>query len=115
MMIPILSTIVALIGGLGLGSLLTTFLKDRMDRKSFIFQEKLKVYSGYLEALKLAQINSSHENRQNVVYWHQRIKLLSASDVDIIAARFYDSAVQGEAYVGVRDDLLRAMKKDLWG
>lgn len=109
----ILSLGITLLGGIGVGSLLTTYVKDRMERKNFTFQERLKVYSGYLEALKDVQIESSHPNRQNVVYWHQRIKLIGSPDVDLIASRFYEAGVKGEEYHIVREQLIAKMQKDL--
>lgn len=111
--IQIVSLIIALLGGIGVGSLITTFVKDRMEKRNFLFQEKLKAYSGYLEALKDAQVSSSHPARQNVVYWHQRIKLIGSKEVDAAASNFYENDVKGEKYTSVREDLILKMQRDL--
>ena len=64
------------LGGLGIGSLITTMLKESFETKKLRFKEKREAYSGYLEAFQKSVVKSSEENRQNVVYWHKRIELV---------------------------------------
>ena len=64
----VITLVATLFSVLGLGSFLTIFDKDLIDRRNFIIQEKIKVYTGYLEALKLCQTKTSHENSQNAVF-----------------------------------------------
>ena len=46
MHLPILNIALTLIGGLGIGSLLTTFLKDRFDRKHFKYKALYQIHVG---------------------------------------------------------------------
>ncbi|MGN6208316.1 hypothetical protein [Asticcacaulis sp.] len=108
----IFSTGIALIGGLGLGSLLTTYLKDRFDRKHFKYREKLSVYAGYLEALQNSVINTNEEAKQKVVYWQLRMRLISPRKIDEIAYEFYKKD-RVQDFTSLRDEIVHEMKRDL--
>ncbi|WAC49552.1 hypothetical protein OVA03_06515 [Asticcacaulis sp. SL142] len=108
----IVSTLITLIGGLGIGSLLTTYLKDRFDKRQFRYREKLTVYAGYVEALQNSVVSSSQENRQKVVYWHQRLKLVAPQKIVTISAKFFDNEAT-EKFSVTRDEIVREMRVDL--
>ncbi len=106
----IISLVVSLIGGLGIGSLVTTFIKDRLDRNQVRYKEKLAIYFGYLEALQNSVIESSQENRQKVVYWHLKLKLVAPNGIMTLASHFY---VEGADFQSLREQIVDEMRKDL--
>ena len=106
----IINLAVSLVGGLGIGSLGTTLIKDRLDRNQVRYREKLNIYFGYLEALQNSVIESSQENRQKVVYWHLKLKLVAPKRIMTLAADFY---TQDADFHALREQIVDEMRKDL--
>ena len=77
--------VLPLIGGLGLGSLLTSvvshFLSKRSQIDSRLYQEKREAYLGLLEALHKAAVFPSDLNSKNFALWQARVNLFGSTGV----------------------------------
>ncbi len=80
-----LDWILPLIGGLGLGSLLTSFVNHFLNKRSQIdsrlYQEKREAYLGLLEALHKAAVSPSDLNSKNFALWQTRVNLFGSMGV----------------------------------
>ncbi len=110
----VVKLLLALVGGLGIGSMLTTLLKEKFDKKKFLFQQKEQVYSGYLKALSdVVKNKSSEEARQEVVYWTTRMKLLAPESIVDKAQEFFNDESTGCKFIKLREELIDLMRNDL--
>lgn len=106
--------LLALVGGLGIGSMLTTLLKEKFDKKKFLFQQKEQVYSGYLKALSdVVKNNSSEDMRQEVVYWTTRMKLIAPESIVEKAQEFFADKSSQHKFGKLREELIDLMRNDL--
>lgn len=106
--------LLALVGGLGIGSMLTTLLKEKFDRMKFLFQQKEQVYSGYLKALSdVVKYNSSEDMRQEVVYWTTRMQLIAPESVVEKAQEFFADESGPHKFIKIREELIDLMRNDL--
>jgi len=106
--------LLALVGGLGIGSMLTALVKEKFDKKKFLFQQKEQVYSGYLKALSDAvKNNSSEDMKQEVVYWTTRMKLIAPESVVEKAQEFFTDASSQHKFFKLREELIDLMRNDL--
>jgi len=113
-MSEIINLFAALIGGLGIGSLLTAFVKERFDKKKFIYTEKHAIYAGYLQALSnTISEESTEDSKQQVVYWTTRLKLIAPHSIIAKAEAFFQSDTTGDKFVKLREDLVNNMAEDL--
>jgi len=108
-----LNSIIAIIGGLGIGSIITTYLQEKKQRSKFLYEQKLLTYTGYLESLSNVITKGSKENKQNVVYWTTRLKLVSNEKIISISMSFFNSNSSGEVFLKLRDEIIEEMAKDL--
>lgn len=106
--------LLAVVGGLGIGSMLTALVKEKFDKKKFLFQQKEQVYSGYLKALSDAvKNNSSEDMKQEVVYWTTRMKLIAPESVVEKAEEFFTDASSQHKFFKLREELIDLMRNDL--
>jgi len=110
--------VLPLLGGLGLGSLLKSYIDHFNARRATtsdrLYQEKREAYLGLLDALHKAAVHSSDENSKNYALWQTRCQLFGSLEVAQFAQAMTDtndgpiSAREG-AFAG----LIKAMKDDL--
>jgi hypothetical protein len=105
------STLSALLGGLGFGSLFSVWLGKIFEHKRIIFSEKTKCYFAIIESYQNAVTNSNEENRQKFTYWQKRLEVIAPTEVVAISQLLYNS--QGQGQTEVRDRMIKAMRKDL--
>ena len=75
----------AMVGGLGVGSLLTTavqsYLSGKTKEKERSFAEKKESYIGFLRALSAHGLQQSEGNTQSVALWRVRLTLVGSPGV----------------------------------
>lgn len=80
-----MQTILTLLGGLGIGSSLTTLIAHLIARRaadrSRLYQEKREAYLGLLDALHRAAVRPSDENAKNFALWQTRCDLFGSAEV----------------------------------
>jgi hypothetical protein len=108
----------ALIGGLGLGSIITSIVAHFMSRRAVTsdrwYQEKREAYLGLLGAIHEAAIHPSNENSKAYALWQTRCDLFGSPTVAEYAQLFADTqpADRTEKERAFRG-LIKAMKSDL--
>jgi hypothetical protein len=108
-----------LIGGLGIGSLLSAIvnqlLSNKMKLKGRLYEEKRETYLGLIEALRNCDIHPSRENAKAYGAWHVRCKLFGSDEVVKSSQRLIDTCndVHGDAPARVYEDLFEAMRRDI--
>jgi hypothetical protein len=84
-----------LIGGLGIGSLITSlttnFLARRTSLNNRLYQEKREGYIGLLNALHNAGARPSDENSKAYALWQTRCNLFGSTAVSKYAQRMVDT------------------------
>jgi hypothetical protein len=112
--------ILALVGGLGIGSLITSIANHFMTRQAATkdrwYQEKREAYLGLLGALHQAAVGPSHENSLAYALWQTRCELFGSTDVSKYAQEMVRT---NEGPRSARDEVFRklidAMRADLEG
>lgn len=110
----------ALIGGLGIGSLLTSVATHFMTRRATTndrwYQEKREAYLGLLNALHDAAVRPSDEHSKAYALWQTRCDLFGSAAVSTGAQLIVDT---NEGPADKRQaafrGLIEAMKADLKG
>lgn len=110
-MIEVVQIIISLFAGLGIGSLVTTFLKEHSDRKKLIYLRKLDAYTGYIKALAESIKSSSEEARQDVVYWDNRLSLIAPENICVTSKRFFNEPPS--MFLDIRREIIQLMRSDL--
>lgn len=113
-----MESILTLLGGLGIGSLLTKIIDHFLSRDSSnrarLYEEKREAYLGLLESLSKAAISPSEENSKLFALWQTRVEIFGSKSAAI--------AVQGiiDTNDGPREarelhfhNLIRAVREDL--
>lgn len=107
----------SLIGGLGIGSVLTLFLKEYLDRRKTlsrrIFEEKREAYTAYLDIVMKSHIMPEKEAVWAKMAAMARVRLCASPEV--IQSFNLLLASAPSSYEKTFDDLIQAMRKDLWG
>lgn len=106
----------SLLGGIGIGSLLTVLLKEYFDNKKTLakrkFEEKREAYINYLNVAALSQTMPPKEGLWARTAAIERIKLCGSEDVvkllDIVSNTTPNSSRKPV------DELIKAMRKDLF-
>ena len=107
-----------LVGGLGIGSLITSvttyFMTRRPTAKDRWYQEKREAYLGLLSALHDAAVSPSDAKSKSYALWQSRCDLFGSPAVSLYAQRIADTndgprEARNEAFNG----LIQAMKADL--
>jgi hypothetical protein len=110
--------IVALIGGLGIGSLITSVVSHLMTRRAAIsdrwYQEKRQAYLGLLNALHDAAVEPSDQHSKAYALWQTQCSLFGSPSVMQYAQMIVDTndapyEERNKAFKG----LLEAMRLDL--
>jgi hypothetical protein len=110
--------VIALVGGLGIGSLFTSAATHFMSRRAATddrwYQEKREAYLGLLSALHVAATNPSDANSKAYALWQTRCSLFGSPDVSKWAQRMVDTndgppVERDKAFRG----LIEAMRADL--
>ena len=81
--------IIPLLGGLGIGSVLTAIITKLLDhfinrksaKQTLLYKEKREAYLGLLDALHKAAIQPSIENSKNFALWQTRIEVFGTQEV----------------------------------
>lgn len=107
-----------LIGGLGIGAILKSWIDFYLNKKSngqkLKYEEMKEAYLGLLNSLHLAAVEPSEKASKDFAFWQTKVQLFGSNEVSI--------AVQGiiDTNEGPRqkrneyfNDLIAAMKKDL--
>jgi hypothetical protein len=107
-----------LLGGLGIGSLLTSvathFMTRRANASDRWYQEKREAYLGLLKANHDAAVRSSDENAKAYGLWQARCDLFGSEAVSRLAQAMVDTNDGPRAErATVYRDLIAAMKADL--
>jgi hypothetical protein len=110
--------LLGLIGGLGIGTLLTSITTHFMTRhasfRDRLYQEKRAAYLGLLDALHNAATHPSDENAKAYALWQTRCALFGSTEVMSAAQEMVDT---NDAPLETRNvafhKLLRAMRVDL--
>lgn len=112
-----LNVITALIGGLGIGTLLNSLFnayndkqKQRMSRQ---YEEKKHSYFGLLDALHKAAVKPSNETSKEFALWQTRCSLFGSKDVVNFAQKIVDTNDDRIERDKAFNGLLEAMRKDL--
>jgi hypothetical protein len=107
-----------LIGGLGIGSLITSvathFMTQRAASNDRLFQEKREAYLGLLKALHDASVHPSDAHSKAYALWQTRCELFGSATVSRYAQRIVDTndgppGERQEAFEGLE----KAMRADL--
>lgn len=104
--------LVALIIGIGFGSIVSAFIKKRFEEKRLIFEAKLLKYGDLLDAYhNVVSSNSSEQMRQKYVSAQKQVALVGTSEVVQLSEEFYKKSATKTNFI--RDSLVKAMRKDL--
>jgi hypothetical protein len=104
-----------LIGGLGIGSLLTSALGHILNRgaarRDRLYAEKRETFIGLLDALREASLTPSPAASKTYGLWQARCELFASSDVAKCARDLMDTPPKNrERHY---EALIEAMKRDL--
>ena len=110
--------VIGLIGGLGIGSLITSVATHFMTRRAMAsdrwYQEKREAYLGLITAIHDAAIHHSEEHAKAYALWQTRCDLFGSALVSKYAQLFVDTndsprIEREKAFRG----LIEAMRSDL--
>jgi len=111
------SLIVSLIGGIGIGSVITTIIttvsrkKEKINER--IYNEKRSAYLGLLSSLYKAAVEPSDKSSKEYALWQTNIQLFGSKNVVNYAQEIVDtipgSLERNKAFNG----LINAMREDL--
>ena len=112
-----MGTLVTLIGGLGIGSLLTSivqwyFQKDA-EKKKRTFAEKKEAYVRFLEALHQLALEPTDLNSKKYALWETRLILVGSPGVVRCAQGMKKTDQWTPERTKYLDGLLEEMRKDL--
>jgi hypothetical protein len=108
---------IGLIGGLGIGSLITSVVTHFMSRRATTsdrwYQEKREAYLGLLTALHDAAVRPSDESSKAYALWQTRCELFGSPTVAKHVQRIVDTNDKRPEREDAFRDLIEAMKADL--
>ena len=109
--------ILGLIGGLGIGTLLTTVVNHYLAKKSEVaqklYQEKRDAYIGMTRALYDAEIEPGPKNEKMFGHWLNIAKIFAPQSVILAAQSVINSNPGSKERVKALEDFYGAMKNDL--
>ncbi|WP_027708315.1 hypothetical protein [Zooshikella ganghwensis] len=114
-----INTILGVLAGLGVGSLLNTLVSyitsQKSKQKDRRYEEKKTAYIGLLTALHDAAVAPSEANSKAYALWQTKCHIFGSGDVAKFAQRIADTNegprdARHEAY----ESLLRAIRQDLY-
>lgn len=108
---------IGLIGGLGLGSLITSVATHFMSRRATAsdrwYQEKREAYLGLLNALHDAAVHPSDASSKAYALWQTRCELFGSPMVSKHAQQIVDTNDRRPEREKAFRDLIEAMRADL--
>lgn len=113
-----INTILAILGGLGVGSLLnsifTHITSQKSKHKERRYEEKKSAYIGLLSSLHDAAVTPSDKNSKAYALWQTRCQIFGSDEVAEFAQKIVDTndgskQERSKAFQG----LLNAIKRDL--
>lgn len=113
-----INTVLAIFGGLGVGSLLNTlishFTHQKSKQKDRRYEEKKAAYIGLLTSLHDAAVTHSDANSKAYALWQTKCQIFGSSGVSKFAQEIIDTN-QGprEARDKAFQSLLSAIRQDL--
>jgi hypothetical protein len=113
-----MESILALIGGLGIGSLLTKivdyYLNRNTSKRTRLYEEKREAYLGLLDSLSKAAISPSDENSKLFALWQTRVEIFGSKEAAIAVQGIIDTnngpKADRERYF---HSLIQAIREDL--
>ncbi len=109
--------IVALFGGLGMGSLMTTvvnhFLAKKSGASARLYQEKREAYLGMTKALYDAEIEPGPKNEKMFGHYLNVTKIFGSPEVVSAAQGVIQSAPNSPDRANALSNFYNAMRKDL--
>lgn len=110
--IPLVS---ALVGGLGIGSIITSvinhFLSERRSNKERVFTVKKEAYLGLLDALHAGLVDP--KRRSDHEHWRNVVGIVGSPEVWKNAEKLVTSRPKTEERDRLHIDLLNSMRTDL--
>ena len=108
---------IGVIGGLGLGSLITSVATHFMNRRAISsdrwYREKREAYLGLLTALHDAAVRPSDENSKAYALWQTRCDLFGSPTVSKLAQQIVDTNEMHQEREEAFRELINAMRADL--
>lgn len=100
-----------LFGGLGFGSMISSIISKKYDRKRMILEVKLTKYSNLIQSYQDVVSGGSTESlRQNYVSSQKQVELIGSNEVVSLSKKLYEAPdIEGR----IRDSIVIAMKNDL--
>lgn len=109
----IISLIGSLITGIGLGSIICTWLGQSWERKKMIYQTKLDLYSKFIESYQESAAKPKDELlRQLCVANQKKLELIASKKIIELSKNFY-TATSEKTSIDIRDKLVEYMREDL--
>lgn len=108
-----INIIVAIIGGIGLGNIITHYLSGRENKKERIFNKKEEAYLGLLHSIYLAAIEPSEKSSKNYALWQTRVSIVGSPDVIKFAKNFVDNLPNSQERYTAFDNLVNSIRNDL--
>jgi hypothetical protein len=108
-----------LLGGLGIGSLLSAIVNHhlavRSKLKDRLYEEKRETYLGMIQALRDCCVRPSLETVKTYGAWHDRCKLFGSEDVVRASQQYIETSndIGGEARAKAYKELFEEMRSDI--
>lgn len=106
-----------MLGGLGVGSLLTSLATHILGRRSALktrlYQEKREAYLGLLDALHRAAVEPSDVNSKNFALWQTRVQLFGSKQVAMTVQGIIETNDSREKRDVYFREMIESMKRDL--
>ena len=108
----IVNNLIYLLGGIGAGTIVSSLMINRYNRKAKIFDAKLLAYSALIEALQHCVSDTSEKAKQQYVAAQCKVAILvKNNEIDRLAEKFYNP--EHESFCDLRKQLIKAMHNDL--
>ncbi len=105
----ILSIVMPLIGGIGIGTIFSEWLRTNRELKTLLFKSKLIKYSNLIEAYQECVADPSIQAKQNVVSCQKQIELIATDEIISLSNKLFTHPNTVET----RDKLINIMRLDL--
>lgn len=113
----ITTIIVYLIGGIGIGSIITTIITTISRKREIVnervYKEKRSSYLGLLKSIHNAAVEPSEKNAKEYALWQTRIQLFGSKDSVCYAQKIVDTVPGSGGRHLAFEGLVKAMRDDL--
>jgi hypothetical protein len=110
-------TIIAFLGGVGLGSIATAVVKHLLDRKAkredIAFSAKKEAIDGLLQAYRDVAVEPSEEVLKRFAYWEAQINILCSERLSNAVARLKVSQPGSQKREKADKEMREAMRDEL--